>query len=53
VVVAYYVIDVNRLYNDAFNIISFTMFGYLTADTYSPNILFIEEKTDSTIHLLP
>ena len=46
-----YVKDVNQLYSEVFNVISFIMFGNFTAETYSPNILFIEEKTDSTIHL--
>jgi len=35
------------LYNDAFSIIYFTMFGNFLAETYSPNILLIEENTVS------
>ncbi len=34
-------------------VISFTIFGNFTANTYSPNILFIQEKTVSGIHLYP
>ena len=48
-----YFLTMNVLYNDAFSIISLTMLGNLLADTYSPNILFMEEKTLSTIHLCP
>ena len=39
-----YFLTLNKLNNDAFSIISLTMFGNLLADTYSPNILFMQEK---------
>src|ERR687890_782752 len=38
------------LYNDAFSIISLTMFEYFLADTYSPNILLMEENTVSLLY---
>lgn len=44
---------INMLYSDAFNINSLAMFGNFLADTYSPNILLIDENTVSAIHLFP
>jgi len=43
----------NMLYMNAFIIISFTILANFPAATYSPNILFIAEKTSSTLHLDP
>lgn len=48
-----YHILLNRLYNDTFIIISFTMFLNLVATVCSPNILLIDENTVSAIHLCP
>src|SRR3954447_3914994 len=45
--------DIILLYNDAFNIISCIIFFSLTEYTYSPNVLFRQENTVSTIHLFP
>ena len=47
------VILLNRLYNDTFKIISFTMFLNLVAEIYSPQVLFIEENAVSAIHRCP
>lgn len=48
-----YYILLNRLYNDTFIIISFTIFWNVVAEVYSPNILFMDESADSAIHLCP
>ena len=48
-----YAIRLNMLYRVAFRKISFTMLGNFLAVTCSPNILLIDEKAVSAIHLCP
>jgi hypothetical protein len=48
-----YAIRSNMLYRVAFRKISFTMLGNFLAVTCSPNILLIDEKAVSAIHLCP
>jgi len=48
-----YAIRLNMLYKVAFRKISFTILGNFLAVTCSPNILLIDEKAVSAIHLCP
>ena len=48
-----YAIRLNMLYRVAFRKISFTILGNFLAVTCSPNILLIDEKAVSAIHLCP